>query len=130
MSFSAELPSGAALVLDASPEAGGEGRGPSPVEALLAAAAACSGMDVVSILRKKQQEVSRYEVEVVEERGPEGVYPRPILRLRVEHRVWGPGLDPAAVARAVELSDSKYCTVLATLRNDVEVESVWSANPS
>lgn len=127
MAFESELPSGARLVFDASPESGGQGAGPTPVEAMLAAAAACSGMDVVSILRKKKQQVTRYEVEAEEERGPEGEWPRPLRRVRLTHRVWGPGLDPAAVARAVQLSDEKYCTVLATLRAEVAVESSWEA---
>ncbi|MEJ5170642.1 MAG: OsmC family protein, partial [Fimbriimonadales bacterium] len=66
-----------------------------------------------------------YRVEVEGERGPEGEYPRPYLSLRVRHIVKGENLDPAAVARAVELSDTKYCTVISTLRAAPKVESVW-----
>ncbi|MGE3127972.1 MAG: OsmC family protein [Fimbriimonadaceae bacterium] len=125
MTFTGTTPTGAIITLDSHPDSGGSGKGPTPVEALVAAAAACSGMDVVSVLSKKRQPVEGYEVTATEERGPAGEYPRPVLRLKVRHRIWGEGLDPVAVARAVELSDEKYCTVLATLRHPVEVESEW-----
>jgi putative redox protein len=129
MAFQAGGEDGISLLFDAGADSGGQGRGPSPVFALIAAAGACSGMDVVSILAKKKQAVERYEIEVEERRGPQGEYPRPILSLVLRHRLWGPTLDPEAVARAVELSDEKYCTVVSTLRHDVEVTSEWEANP-
>ena len=125
MSFEAQTPSGATVVLDAHPESGGGGTGPTPVEALLSAAAACSGMDVLSILQKKQQKVTAYRIEVDGVRGPEGVWPRPFQSISVRHFVQGEDLDPAAVARAVELSDGKYCTVIMTLRAAPVVTSEW-----
>ncbi len=125
MAFEATPPSGVKFVMDAHPESGGNNLGPTPLEAMLASMAACSAMDVISILRKKKQNVTSYRVEVEGERGPEGEYPRPYLSLRVRHIVKGENLDPAAVARAVELSDTKYCTVISTLRAAPKVESVW-----
>lgn len=112
--------------MDGHPESGGQGLGPTPMEALLAAAAACSAMDVVSILEKKRQTVASYRIEIEGERGPEGEWPRPFTRLSVRHVLSGEGLDPVAVARAVELSDTKYCSVLATLRAAPEVTSSWA----
>ncbi len=97
----------------------------TPVEALLASAAACSGMDVISILEKKRQVVTSYRVEIEHERGPEGTFPRPIVGVTVQHIIVGDNLDPVAVARAGELSNEKYCTVLATLRIPVAVTSTW-----
>ena len=111
--------------MDASVESGGTNSGPSPVEALLASAAACSAMDVISILQKKKQEVTAYWVEIDGERGPDGVYPRPFVSMTIRHFVKGVNLDPKAVARSVELSDTKYCTVLATLRAAPEIRSEW-----
>lgn len=125
MGFVGTTPSGATIALDTHPDSGGSGLGPTPVEAMVAATAACTGIDVVTVLKKKRQNIEGYEVSAVEERGPAGEYPRPILRIKVTHRIWGEGLDPDAVARAVELSDQKYCTVAATLRHPVEVESEW-----
>lgn len=130
MAFEAEPPSGNKFVMDAYPEVGGANLGPTPVEAMLSSLAACSAMDVLSILRKKQQKVTEYRIEVDGDRGaPEGQYPRPYSALRVRHIVTGENLDEAAVARAVALSDEKYCTVIATLRIPVEVSSLYTIEP-
>src|SRR4051812_2693202 len=103
--------------MDSHPDFGGENRGPSPVEALLSSIAACSAIDVLAILRKKQQKVTAYRIEVEGERPPEGQYPRPFTSIVIRHVVTGVDIDPHAVERAVELSDTKYCGVIATLRN-------------
>ncbi len=126
MAFEANMPSGNTLLMDAYPESGGSQSGPTPVEALVASIAGCSAMDVVSILKKKQQEITSYRVEIEWDRGPEGVYPRPITGVRVKHIVRGANVDPAAVARAVQLSDEKYCTVMATLRQSTPIQSEWT----
>ena len=125
MEFEAHPESGNAFTMDAYPESGGHGKGPTPLEAFLSAAGACSAMDVISILAKKKQVVTGYRIEVDGERGPEGVYPRPYVTMRVRHILQGENLDPAAVQRSVELSDEKYCTVLATIRQAPKIESVW-----
>jgi putative redox protein len=125
MVFEAQTPTGNKLVMDAYPEDGEINKGPTPVEALQSALAACSAMDVISILRKKKQVVTSYRLEVDGERGPEDVYPRPFLSLKVRHILKGESLDPAAVKRAVELSDEKYCTVAATLRHGPTVTAEW-----
>jgi len=125
MAFEATPPSGIKFTMDAYPESGGQGLGPTPFEAFMATLAACSAMDVISILNKKKQTVTSYRVEVDGERGPEGVYPRPFLSMTVKHILSGENLDPEAVKRAVELSDSKYCSVIATLRQAPTVTSEW-----
>jgi putative redox protein len=125
LAFEADPPSGEKFVMDAMPDVGGAGLGPTPVEALMAAVAACSGMDVLSILQKKRQQVTGYRIEVTAVRGPEGEWPRPIVSFVVRHVVSGDDLDPAAVARSVELSDTKYCSVIATLRAAPTVTSEW-----
>ena len=111
--------------MDAHPEFGGQGLGPTPVETLLSAIAACSGMDVIAILEKKRQVVTGYRIEVDGDRPPPGNYPRPFSEIRVRHYVTGKNIDPAAVKRAVELSDDKYCTVITTLRAAPKVKSDW-----
>lgn len=125
MAFESRGASGNSFRMDAYPEAGGEGNGPTPVEALLGSLAACTAMDVVSILRKKKQTVKSYRIEVEGERSPEGEWPRPFVKIELKHILTGDELDPVAVARAIELSDDKYCTVMATLRKGPRITTSW-----
>jgi putative redox protein len=125
MAFESTPPSGVRFTMDAHPESGGQGLGPTPVEALVSALGACTAMDVISILAKKRQTVTAYKVEVEYERGPDGVFPRPVVSAVVRHLLTGKDLDSEAVARAVQLSDEKYCSVLATLRTGADVRSTW-----
>jgi putative redox protein len=127
--FEASPPSGVKFTIDSHPEFGGTMQGPTPVETLLGAIAACSAIDVLAILEKKRQKVTSYRVEVDGDRVEPGTYPRPFTALRVRHILTGENLDPAAVARAVELSDEKYCSVIATLRGAPAVSSVWAIEP-
>ena len=85
----------------------------SPVETVLAALAACSAMDVVSILEKKRQVVDTYEIDVRGEQRDD--YPQVYTRIDVTHIVEGTVVLEAAVRRAVELSASKYCPVNAMI---------------
>jgi putative redox protein len=113
MSFEAHTSSGHTLTLDASAEHGGTGRGPSPMEVVLVALAGCTGMDVISLLRKMRQSVTSYEVRVSGTAADE--HPRIYTSVDVEHIVTGVELDPSKVERAVELSATRYCPVSATL---------------
>jgi putative redox protein len=93
--------------------------GPSPNETLLSALAACTSMDVASILRKKRQVPTAYEIAVTGERATE--HPRVYTSIVVEHRVTG-DIDPEAVRRSIELSATRYCPVSAALSKGVRVE--------
>ena len=86
---------------------------PSPMEMLLIALGGCTGADVVSILEKKRQRVTGYNIEVRGERRAE--HPRVYTKIEVVHYVRGHGIDPKAVQHAVELSETKYCSVSAML---------------
>jgi putative redox protein len=107
-----------AFLLDGGPEA----EGPTPLQAVQAALGGCTAMDVISILRKKRQQVTGYEVEVLAERRLDQ-HPRIFTRLEVIHRVRGRGINPAAVAEAIELSETKYCVVHAMLEHAVAIRS-------
>ena len=91
----------------------------TPMELLLLALGGCTGVDVISILRKKRQQISDYRIEVSGERREE--HPKAFTRLFVKHIVRGRSVSPAAVARAIELSETKYCSVAATLRGTAEI---------
>ncbi len=118
MHVAAKSGSGFPIELDSS--AGGEARaGASPTEAVLAALAGCTSMDVASILRKKRQVPARYEIAVSGERTEE--HPQVFTSIVVEHRVTG-DVDPEAVRRSVELSATRYCPVSAMLSHGVRIE--------
>lgn len=110
--FEATFPNGS-LVMDGSRESGT----PSPVQALLASIAACEGMDVISLLRKKRQQVTAYEVEMSGERATE--HPRRFTAIEFVHRITGHGVQPAAVDDALRLTLEKYCSVYHSIRPDV-----------
>jgi putative redox protein len=113
MRFVATNQAGRTLVMD-DYEGGG---GPSPIETILASLAGCTGMDVISILRKKRQPVDAYEVRVSGEQMDE--HPHAFTRFDVVHVVDGTGLDVEAVRRAIELSATRYCSVGSTLASGV-----------
>ncbi len=125
MVFESIGPSGLGITFDTYNETPGAAKGPTPVEALMGSIAACSAMDVISILEKKRQVVTGYRIEVEGVRAPEGEWPRPFLSLVIRHIVTGKDLDAAAVERSVELSDAKYCSVIATLRSSPAICSEW-----
>jgi len=89
------------------------------MELLLIALGSCTGVDVISILKKKRQKVTDYRIEVSGERRED--FPRSYTRLNVKHVVRGRHLSEQAVARAIQLSDQKYCSVAATLRGTAEI---------
>ena len=93
--------------------------GPSPTESLLAALAACTAMDVGSILRKKRQPPDSYRIAVTGQKTDE--HPQVYTSIVVEHLVSG-DVDPEALRRSVELSATAYCPVSAMLSHSVRIE--------
>jgi putative redox protein len=104
---------GIRIDLDAEESVGGVGAGPQPHRLLLLAMAGCTAMDVRSILRKKRQQVSGLSVEVQGSRADQ--HPRVYTRFEVLYKVRGTNIDPQAVARAIELSTTRYCPVIGLL---------------
>ena len=111
-------PSGHSITLDTDSS---RSIAPSPTELLLLAAGACTATDVASILTKKRQQVTKYIIEVSGERRDE--YPRKYTSMKVHHILTGRNLSERAVKQAIELSDTKYCSVAATLRPGVEIQT-------
>jgi putative redox protein len=109
--FVAESPSGHSIVTSFA--TGDNVTAPTPMELLLIALGGCSGADVASILEKKRQHVSGYDIEVRGERRAQP--PRVYTSIAVIHRVRGRNIDPKAVADAIHLSETKYCSVSAML---------------
>ena len=118
--FSVTTPSGHLIALDTDHE---RNSAPTPMELLLVALGSCTAVDVVSILRKKRQEVTDYRVEVRGERREE--HPRSFKRMEVHHIVTGRSVSEQAVGQAIELSEQKYCSVAATLRPTAVIVSSY-----
>ena len=129
MAFEATPPTGNKWTMDAYPEVGGQNLGPTPLEAFVGGAAACSAMDVIHILKLKRQKVDSYRIEVDGDRDETGPYPRPYRTLRIRHILTGE-IAPAALEEAVTNSDAKFCTAIATLRFGPAVTSEWELEPS
>jgi putative redox protein len=113
-------PSGHAQIIDSKGE---RKAAPSPLELLLVSVAACTAADVVSILNKKRQDVTDYKVEVAGERVEE--HPRKFVKFHIHHIVHGRSVSEKAVADAIELSDTKYCSVAATVRPTAEITTSY-----
>ncbi len=107
--------------LDAEEAVGGTGAGPQPHLLLLQAMAGCTAMDVISILRKKRQQVSGLKVEVQGVRADQ--HPKVYTQIDVLYRVWGKSVDSQAVERAIELSRTRYCPVIAMLGKVAEIHT-------
>jgi len=89
------------------------------MQLLLLGVGGCTGLDVISILKKKQQEVTGLEIKVHGDRVMD--HPRIFNHIEVEYIITGHNIDPAAVQRAVELSETKYCSAQAMLSKAAQI---------
>ena len=120
MSFTGTATSGFTIPVGTRNEDGSYTTGTSPLELLAIGLVGCTGMDVISILEKKRQAVTGFEVKAHIERATE--HPRIFSHVMVEYVVTGKKIDPEAVERAVELSVTKYCSAQAMLSKAVPIE--------
>lgn len=120
LQFEGIADSGFPVHLDTKRESGGDDSGIRPIELLAVGLAGCTAMDVLSILKKKQQDVTDFEVQAHVKRAE--AHPRRFTHVVLEYVVSGNNIDPAAVERAVQLSEEKYCSASATLRPGVPME--------
>ncbi len=95
----------------------------SPMEFLLAGLGGCTAMDVISILRKKRQDVTDYRLEVTGERATE--HPKVYTSIAVKHVVTGRNISEEAVRHAIDLSVEKYCSAHAMLSKAVPIETSY-----
>ena len=119
MQFIGTADSGHAVVMDAPPSVGGNNTGTKPSELLLMAFGGGSGMDVISILKKKKQDVTNFEINVNGET-PES-HPRSFTDIHIEYIVTGRNISEDAVQRAIDLSLGKYCMVGLTISKAAKI---------
>ncbi len=113
MSFTGTADSGFSVPLGTDPAVGGDNDGFRPMELLVISLAGCTAMDVISILRKKRQDITGFEVKVDAARANE--HPKVVTAFAVRYIVRGRNIDPRAVERAIDLSQTTYCPAQAML---------------
>ena len=120
--FVAESGTGHAFIMD-----DGDGKtGPKPIEFALLSLGGCMAFDVISILRKKRQLVTGYEIELRAEQRPEP--PNYFTRVEIVHHLRG-RIDPEAVKAAIHLSETKYCSVSAMIAMTAKIETTFDITP-
>jgi len=103
---------------------GGDGQGFKPMELIATGLAGCTALDVISILQKKRQDVTDFEVQVHARRAPE--HPKVFTRAVIEYIISGHGVDEAAVKRSIELSATRYCPAQAMFKDVFPIELKYS----
>jgi putative redox protein len=121
LSFNGLTDSGFTVPMDASVDHGGANDGARPMELILLSLGGCTAMDVISILQKKRQEVTNFEILLHADRSSD--HPKVFTDITVEFVVTGHNLDEEAVKRAVELSETKYCSANAMLSKSVPIHT-------
>lgn len=118
MSFEADV-SGYKIMLDADPESGGQKKGPKPKPLMLVALAGCTGMDIVSLLKKMRVEVKTLNITV--EGNTADDHPKKFLNAKIIYELTGKHIDRSKVEKAVSLSQEKYCSVSASYRASMDL---------
>jgi len=120
MSFDGSSDSGFTVPLGTSPAVGGDNDGFRPLELIAIGLAGCTAMDVVSILKKKRQEITAFEVRVHADRAAD--HPKVFTHIVIEYIISGNDLSEDAVKRAVQLSEEKYCPAQAMFKEIMPME--------
>ena len=119
MAFTGSAEEGYLIPLDAKKAVGGHDLGFRPLQLFAIGLVGCTGMDVISILKKKRQEVTEFEVSAEIERADQ--HPKVFTRIILTYTLTGKDIDRDAVERAVELSETKYCGAQAMLKETAEI---------
>ncbi len=120
MAFKAVI-NGYEIVIDAGDKVGGENRGPRPKPFMLASLAGCTGMDVVSILKKMRVKLDYFNVVVEGELTEE--HPKHFIKMHVIYEFKGKDLPIEKLQKAIDLSEERYCGVSATYKETMEMTS-------
>lgn len=119
MQFVATSDSGHAVVMDAPVSVGGKNTGTKPSELILMGLGGCTGMDIISILEKKKQKVTAFEMNINGEVAEN--LPKSFTGIHVEYVITGKDISEEAVKRAIDLSREKYCLVGITLGKSADM---------
>jgi putative redox protein len=120
MQLESDNPSGISLTMDAGEESGGEGKGYRPKALMLSSLAGCSGLDVVSLLKKMHAEVAEFRIDITAELTDD--HPKFYNKVKVDYHFSDTELQPKKIQKAVNLSVTKYCGVMEMFRQFAKVE--------
>jgi len=123
MHFTGVANTGHEVVMDSAAAVGGADSGPRPMELILIGLCGCTGMDTISILRKKRQEVSGLVVKATAQQADE--HPKVFTDIALHYVVTGTDVDPKAVERSIELSAERYCPAQAMLAKSVTITTSY-----
>ena len=123
LTFTGQADTGFTVPLGASHTVGGEDDGFRPMELIATGLAGCTAMDTISVLQKKRQDVTAFEVNVSAERAAD--HPRVFTHIRIEYLITGHAIDERAVLRAIQLSAERYCPAQGMLSQIVPTDLVY-----
>jgi putative redox protein len=119
LQFVGEASSGHAIVMDGDTGVGGHNTGLRPMELLLVSLGGCTGMDVISIMKKKQQDVTGFEININGQKAES--YPKKFTDITIEYIVRGRGISEEALKKSIDLSMNKYCSIKASLEGTAKI---------
>lgn len=124
LSFMSEDKKNISIPMSAEPSAGGTGEGYEPMQLVAIGLAGCTALDVMSILQKKRQDITHFEVQVHADRAAD--FPKVFTNIVIAYIIEGHNVEPAAVERSIELSAKKYCPVQAMLGKACNITHQYS----
>jgi putative redox protein len=119
LQFVGESSSGHAIVMDGDPKVGGHNTGLRPMELLLVGLGGCAGMDVISIMKRKKQDVTGLDINVKGQKAEN--YPKKFTDINIEFIIKGRNISEDALKKSIDLSMNKYCSVKATLEGAAKI---------
>jgi len=128
LSFIGEADTGFSVPLGANPQVGGDNDGFRPMELIAIGIAGCTAMDVISILQKKRQNVTAFEVQLRSQLAQD--HPRVFTQMEIEYLISGHDVDETAVQRALELSENKYCPAQAMFTQILPIKLSYKIIPA
>jgi putative redox protein len=123
LTFNAKGDSNHWVAMDADPKVGGGNAGSRPLELILMGLGGCTGMDVVSILKKMRAPLDKFEIEIETDRTDE--HPKVFNKIHLKYIFYGKGLKIKNIERAIELSETTYCAASAMLKKATEISTSY-----
>ena len=127
ITFIGKAESGHWLSMDGPAEFEGSDSATRPKELILIGLGGCTGADVTSILHKMREIITRFEINIEAESASE--HPKVFKKIQINYRFWGEDLKKENIEKAIELSQEKYCSVTAMLKNTVTITHSYEINP-